>query len=1378
MSAKHGARGFGLLEVLISGSLVVLAAMAAVAYVARSAQHADWSRDKVFARQKALSILAELRAYVEGGEGEVAADLDGFDDGITQQPNLTIAPDPDDPGAFVAPEHPVSGNIMDSGQWRWFRRISVRAFPGVNTRDLRICTVRMFRMRAGDPLPGESMAEVSSVIRTIGDAYPTTQVYDVYLLALENVPGWWVYMDAIQPFVEATLTDLESRNPGLTFRTHWITKSGFGRDEQYAPYTNEARDSQQNIPWAYAYPGKMPSGSAAERYYPAERIQARVNRDGENAPSFVNAYRATEPFTDTNGNLKRDAGEPYTDTDGNGRWDLGNPVPYALADQHNACMRAPDEQRRFAARVAAGQETDDTPTMRLLLDRMIAEPARYHNAILINLHGELLAMPPVRNTTDAAKDPVAKPGWRAVAHPERLRMVRVAGNDASSTRPRWRVYAYKTAFPSGHERLTTQAEPYLDVNGNGQFDTGESYQDWNGSGARDAEVTITVSIPGGDFSQNVNGTGFVPMMVTCLPGGIDADGNGTGDPYTGFASAKQYPEAFTDANGDNRRQVVEPWLDLNGNGLWDTGEPYQNLDGDGARTAATETLVDQNGNGLWDAARPAEPFTDANGNARWDAAEPYWDRNGNGSRNAATTPVLPWRAWNPAVDGASAAATSAYIAAYGEPFQDLNGNSAWTPAEAFFDCNQNGCWDGGFKRGEMWFEARFDATGNQTLLFLHGTPLETPYLTATTGLDPQWRLYDLDYVPCPTPASAADTNRFARDLATTGSVPKNTARWVIEMTVAGVRRAFETAPGANNGDARDLVLEMDTRIGSDLTSGTMWPTTNMPCNLARSYAWYCDSLEDVPFSERYQFQGDPRHSPYADTDATGASFPHGYNWFFDNMQNGVNATTSWLAFDGARLRDTWKGARGSGHDVGRLMYWLRTAVAKTEAVYTTLTGFSYYYLSLGGDVGYDSANGFANSIPMSGTPFGLSGSVNECTIIDGIGTASISGSLKYVRSNNGTAANGMRSGGVWWSKPWLGELYEDGAYAGQWAAWGNLRAATGSNALQYRLMRRADAPTVQQPRGTTLVNAYARLQEEGCTAFFNIGTSSPHSTFHHQFADGGTGALVEDGPQLAQNYNFPLPTTAGISRPWGLTMSGAGTWGDEFTYTSEYPRFTASMVRKFYNSSASASYTGSGLVRLREPGGARGGYVVVNGIDKTIESGSAFISRYSLLTLIHSYFAAGLPSTPNRVRQLPRVQVRAPTLITQIDDPASINVQWSVEWKRWDGLPYTTSYASNFSESENELVYVPLYSADSGLTWKNMRDGSTAALGVLPWITGTGPDPAKTLTDAVAGGNESFTWATPAADFPQGSYLIRIEAYRAAEALHYSQHMEKIYVNR
>jgi hypothetical protein len=119
-----------------------------------------------------------------------------------------------------------------------------------------------------------------------------------------------------------------------------------------------------------------------------------------------------------------------------------------------------------------------------------------------------------------------------------------------------------------------------------------------------------------------------------------------------------------------------------------------------------------------------------------------------------------------------------------------------------------------------------------------------------------------------------------------------------------------------------------------------------------------------------------------------------------------------------------------------------------------------------------------------------------------------------------------------------------------------------------------------------------------------------------------------------------------------------------------------------------------------------------------------------------------------------------------------------VEWRRWDGQAYTAAYPGTYTESDAGLVYVPLYSRDGGKTWRNMRDGSAAEPGRMPWTPGVGPDPARTLADVVAGGDESFVWATPAASFPEGSYLVRIEAYRASEALHYSQHVEKIYVER
>ena len=57
-----------------------------------------------------------------------------------------------------------------------------------------------------------------------------------------------VFMEAIVPFLESAITDLENRNPGLMIRTHWITKSSYGRNPVYRPFMNEAVDSDQTVP--------------------------------------------------------------------------------------------------------------------------------------------------------------------------------------------------------------------------------------------------------------------------------------------------------------------------------------------------------------------------------------------------------------------------------------------------------------------------------------------------------------------------------------------------------------------------------------------------------------------------------------------------------------------------------------------------------------------------------------------------------------------------------------------------------------------------------------------------------------------------------------------------------------------------------------------------------------------------------------------------------------------------------------------------------------------------------------------------------------------------------------------------------------------------
>ena len=75
-----------------------------------------------------------------------------------------------------------------------------------------------------------------------------------------------------------------------------------------------------------------------------------------------------------------------------------------------------------------------------------------------------------------------------------------------------------------------------------------------------------------------------------------------------------------------------------------------------------------------------------------------------------------------------------------------------------------------------------------------------------------------------------------------------------------------------------------------------------------------------------------------------------------------------------------------------------------------------------------------------------------------------------------------------------------------------------------------------------------------------------------------------------------------------------------------------------------------------------------------------------------------------------------------------------------------------------------------------MLDDKSATPGVLPMKNGVA-DPARTLSDVNAG-DETFSWSTPATKIPDGSIMVRIEAYRKTEPLHYAQHMTKVYVDR
>ncbi|MGH9421404.1 MAG: hypothetical protein ACRD3J_15605, partial [Thermoanaerobaculia bacterium] len=262
-------------------------------------------------------------------------------------------------------------------------------------------------------------------------------------------------------------------------------------------------------------------------------------------------------------------------------------------------------------------------------------------------------------------------------------------------------------------------------------------------------------------------------------------------------------------------------------------------------------------------------------------------------------------------------------------------------------------------------------------------------------------------------ASSTAQTPFALDLDSNTTGPKNTARWIITINGPNLTAALNAhglpAVGgipACSAPCTNTALEFETRIGDAPSgtlpsTGTMWPVRNQPPNLSRTYTWrgtnvwlYGDGTNTnpphLPMTERYQFMGDPRHCPYADlkkphTTAGGAHVNNvntnlgmGYNKNFDDFENAsTDAGATWPGWtytvggnrygvrngDGNTTNDgeSW-GTRSGGPspgqtqngeielDVQRAFQTLRNALTSAQAIYTTMTGWSYYYIGIGGEI--------------------------------------------------------------------------------------------------------------------------------------------------------------------------------------------------------------------------------------------------------------------------------------------------------------------------------------------------------------------------------------------------------------------------------------------
>lgn len=410
MTRLQGTKGFTLLEILLDMVLLVIVAMVIATSMKMLTRRTVSAKDKAFATQKVIQMLDELRSVAYNSPNSAISTLDAYDDGTALNLKLTTSTD------VIAPNYgdPLSGNVSGGRfGWKFGRRVSI--LPIQADPSSRRVTVRVFyNDSATSPTP---LVQSVSVISSNRNRNVPTQVFDIYYLALENIPTRWTNnIETARQYIDNFTKDMASNNNGCDFRSHYIKRVSYGRDPFYTPWVNVTKSADQvgAFPWTYIYPGSTMGGD----YYSQGYMSGRVYVDG---------------------------------TMQNGTPDASAPLPageYTMADQFNHAMRYPDEIAKYTAAynaAPAGQKPEIS--LRMLLERMNSDaPSSYYgNIILVNLHGEMLPLVPLRNYSDAAKTPSStynNPALatdhryeRVVTHPENLSYL--PGNPV-----RLRVYPY------------------------------------------------------------------------------------------------------------------------------------------------------------------------------------------------------------------------------------------------------------------------------------------------------------------------------------------------------------------------------------------------------------------------------------------------------------------------------------------------------------------------------------------------------------------------------------------------------------------------------------------------------------------------------------------------------------------------------------------------------------------------------------------------------------------------------------------------------------------------------------------------------------------------------------------------------------------------
>jgi hypothetical protein len=668
-----------------------------------------------------------------------------------------------------------------------------------------------------------------------------------------------------------------------------------------------------------------------------------------------------------------------------------------------------------------------------------------------------------------------------------------------------------------------------------------------------------------------------------------------------------------------------------------------------------------------------------------------------------------------------------------------------------------------------------NTTTSTTEIVLLNSPVRQSSATVTDyGLPAAQRLYGMEYIPSPPQqinfltGGATDYAEGVDDLTVNNStIPKNTARWVIQI-----------APGAlANGQ-----YQVQTRIGNDLTTGPSSPSSGTWSNQSNTYVWIGST---PPVTEQFQFMGDPRYEPYADSKASNT-----YNWDFVDISTATNGTSyPWQGY-----YDTYPGNGGgcgfgagtgggqcgntgtTSYDVPRFHQMYRQGLLNSGGLWTTMSGWSFYYAAIGGDFGDDGTLGYKTSggqqgIPMNSNPWSPHTSavayVNEI-VDDGEPTPYTYDNAKLVGWANKT----------WVANPWVGELYPDAAFLGPtgWCITGNLPTASTSATSGYY---RADYTTTFTMSGQSVsygFNPDKRVGQNGAPTFFNAYEKgqTAGSDYFQQYGSGNnsgagdTSDLTVTGSTIAAAFNYALLPSLDAARPWQINNTGGAPpqWSNP-AYTRQYTQSTVVDTAYTDNQSGETSWSSSGLIMIQNGTSmpAQGAYLAVNGVGSQASFGSFDLTQLSLATMLYGFMAAGTSTgvspvtTVGAIHQVPLVSISTPSVTQQFVDPNSITIGWNLNWERWNGVQYTSAYSAGFSDPNITMVYNVKWSANNGSTWEFL-DGTPATFGVY--------NSSESVTSPV-------TWSV--AGFQQGSYLIVVEGYRNGFPLHYTYQEQSVYIS-